>query len=633
MIMNSLNNLSPTFNQGFFSKRLLQSVSVAVGLCISALCAAVPPLSVEGNKIVSNGEPVSLAGNSLFWSNNGWGGEKFYTAGTVQWLKDDWNSTLVRAAMGVEDEGGYLDDPQGNKAKVTTVVDAAIANDLYVIIDWHSHHAEQNQSEAVAFFEEMAQTYGHHDNVIYEIYNEPLQVSWSGTIKPYAEAVISAIRAIDQDNLIVVGTPTWSQDVDAAAQDPITGYDNIAYALHFYAGTHGQSLRDKASSAMNSGIALFVTEWGTVNADGDGGVASAATDTWMNFLEANDISHANWSINDKEEGASALVPGASTTGGWSGSDLTASGNYVRNLIRNWSGDDSIGSGSSSSNSSSSSSSSSAASGVNLPARIEAEHYDGAPVETTPGNSGSPTACEYRGLDVDVEDSSEGGCNVGWTEPGEQLTYDIADADETYDVTFRLASMDAGQRVSLYVNDTLTDTISSDGGGWQTWTDKEIAGVYIPSNAVITVEFYDGATNLNYMDFSISDGGTSEPPAEEPPEEEEPPTEEPPSEEPPTEGDFPCDDSNATRATNGGTTSVSQGQCLVYNHGNGSIRLGTWSASGTNVYDIRNCNGSVIANVEQVLNDFSVVDTGTNDCDHYIHVKQTSGSYNLQFGSW
>ncbi|MYW05815.1 cellulase family glycosylhydrolase, partial [Streptomyces sp. SID3343] len=86
---------------------------------------------------------------------------------------------------------------------------------------------------------------------------------------------------------IVVGTPNWSQDVDVAANDPITGYANIAYTLHFYAGTHGQSLRDKATAALNKNIPLFVTEWGSVNADGGGGVATSEANAWMTYLKAN----------------------------------------------------------------------------------------------------------------------------------------------------------------------------------------------------------------------------------------------------------------------------------------------------------------------------------------------------------
>ena len=293
-------------------------------------------LSVSGTQIVDeSGSPVSFAGSSLFWSNMGFGAEEFYNENVVDWIQQDWNSTIVRAAMGVDEYGGYLSDPAGNENRVTTVVDAAIANGMYVIIDWHSHHAEDYRDDAIDFFREMAQRYGDTPNVIYEIYNEPLSVSWSNTIKPYAEAVIEEIRAIDPDNLIIVGTPFFSQDVDVASQDPILGYDNIAYTLHFYAGTHGASLRQKAQTAIDNGIALMVTEWGTVNADGDGAVDEFSTQQWMSFLDQNNISHLNWALNDKMEGASSLRPNASAVGGWSDSDLTTSGLLVRDIIRNW----------------------------------------------------------------------------------------------------------------------------------------------------------------------------------------------------------------------------------------------------------------------------------------------------------
>jgi len=293
-------------------------------------------LSVVGSQVVNqHGQTVSFAGASLFWSNNNWGGEAFYNASTVSWLKSDWDINIVRAAMGVEDNGGYLSDSSSNKARVKTVVDAAINEGIYVIVDWHSHHAENYQTEAIEFFEEMATLYGQYDNIIYEIYNEPLQVSWNNVIKPYADVVVAAIRAIDSSNLIIVGTPTWSQEVDVASMNPITGYSNIAYTLHFYAATHGQSLRNKATTALNNGIALMVTEWGSVSANGNGAVDSVSTADWMDFLCTNNISHCNWAINDKVEGASALVSGASNWGNWFASDLTPSGTLVKDIIKNW----------------------------------------------------------------------------------------------------------------------------------------------------------------------------------------------------------------------------------------------------------------------------------------------------------
>ena len=233
--------------------------------------------------------------------------------------------------MGVEDPGGYLDNKTANKDRVKIIVEAAINLGIYVIIDWHSHHAEDHTDEAIIFFEEMAGLYGGHDNVIYEIYNEPLDISWSETIKPYALSVITAIREIDPDNLIVVGTPEWSQRIDLAADDPILGFPNIAYTLHFYTAFHHQWLRDRASAALDDGIAIFITEWGSI---GYSLVDSEAND-WMTWCFTNKIIHCNWAVNDKEEEWSILVPGASTTGNWNEDDLTEAGKLAKNIIANW----------------------------------------------------------------------------------------------------------------------------------------------------------------------------------------------------------------------------------------------------------------------------------------------------------
>lgn len=290
-------------------------------------------LQVSGNRIVGkHGRPVSLAGNSFFWSQ--WMG-RFYTAEAVAWLKRDWNATMVRAALGITRQDGFLGDRERNLARVTTVVDASIANDLYVLIDWHDHLAHQHTEQAAAFFSDMARRYGHSPHIIYEIFNEPLEnASWERDVKPYAERVIAAIRAHDPDNLIVVGTPAWSQRVDLAAADPIKD-PNVAYALHFYAGTHKADLRARAEEAMKLGAALMVTEWGVCNADGDGPIDETSVREWMDFMRRHHLSHCNWAVSDKRESASILRPGASEKGGWNDADLTAAGILVRGLIRGW----------------------------------------------------------------------------------------------------------------------------------------------------------------------------------------------------------------------------------------------------------------------------------------------------------
>ena len=204
-------------------------------------------LAVDGKFIADQyGDTVTLEGMSLFWSQ--WI-HKYYNYETLKWLRDDWHCEVIRAAMAVK-PNGYLDHPGREMRKVVKVIEACIDLGLYVIVDWHSHTAESETEQAVAFFSEIARRYGDKPNIIYEIYNEPLVVSWDEVVKPYHEKVIAAIRAYDPDNIIIVGSPFWSQDVDKAALNPIKG-KNIAYSLHFYAATHKQWLRDKAQIAID----------------------------------------------------------------------------------------------------------------------------------------------------------------------------------------------------------------------------------------------------------------------------------------------------------------------------------------------------------------------------------------------
>jgi endoglucanase len=286
-------------------------------------------LRVQGNRIVdASGAPVQLRGMSLYWSQ--WI-PKYYNANTVRWLRDDWKITVIRAAMAVKPDG-YEKNPEAERKKVIAVVDAAIQLGLYVIIDYHAHTAHENRAQAQAFFADMARRYGNTPNVLYEPYHEPLDVSWSKVLKPYHEAVIDSIRAHDPDNIVIVGTRNWSQQVAEAAADPIQR-SNVAYTLHFYANTHGQSLRDDAQKALNRGVALFATEYGTTDATGDGVVNESATRQWWAFLDRNFIGHLNWSVADIRESSAALMPGASPDGGWGLSQIKPSGLLVREELR------------------------------------------------------------------------------------------------------------------------------------------------------------------------------------------------------------------------------------------------------------------------------------------------------------
>ncbi len=271
----------------------------------------------DGNRIIGSrtGEVVRVTGMSFFWSN--WS-QKYYTSDYVDLMMDDFGCEVVRCSYGIQDDGVPYD--RSCEPLIEDVIEAAIDRGLYVLVDWHSHGAHKNPDEAVAYFSQLAEKYGQYDNIIFEIYNEPMNVGW-GDIKTYAEIVIPAIREYS-DNLIIVGTPNWSQQVTDAADNPVEG-ENIAYALHFYAGTHKQWLRDNADKAIAAGIPLFITEWGSVNADGNGGVNDKSTQEWFEWIDKNNLSSCNWAINDKDEGSSIFVKD---------SEYSETGLYIKELI-------------------------------------------------------------------------------------------------------------------------------------------------------------------------------------------------------------------------------------------------------------------------------------------------------------
>lgn len=282
-------------------------------------------LSVSGKNLVNkNGEIVQLKGMALYWSQ--WK-PQYWTSDTVQNIHDNCYSNVVRASMAVE-YGGYLTDPDGQMALVETVIEAAIANDIYVIVDWHEEKAETHLAESVDFFDKISKKYGSYPNVMYETFNEPTTQSWSDVLKPYHEAVIKAIRANDPDNIIILGTPNWSQNVDNAAADPVTDYSNIMYTLHFYAGTHKQWLRDLAQGAIDQGLPIFITEYGTDNIDEVNWVDEEESQLWWTWLDQNNLSYTNWAICDVNEASAALIADTPTSKVCDPDYLTESGKLV-----------------------------------------------------------------------------------------------------------------------------------------------------------------------------------------------------------------------------------------------------------------------------------------------------------------
>lgn len=293
-------------------------------------------LSVKNGQLVDkNGKGYQLRGMSthgLTWF------PEFVNESAFKTLRDDWNTNVVRLAMYVDEWGNgqcYMGNKSGSLELLEKGVDICIKLDMYVIIDWHVLNPgdpSKYTNEAKSFFETVSKRYAKYPNVIYEICNEPNGgASWSGNIKPYAEKIIPVIRKNAPNSVIIVGTPTWSQEIDKPLSDPLS-YKNVMYAFHFYAATHA-GLRSNVENCVAQGLPVFVSEFGTCDASGGGANDFNETQKWLSYFDKQGISYCNWSICNKDETCSVLRPGTSANGNWSESNLTENGKWIRNWLK------------------------------------------------------------------------------------------------------------------------------------------------------------------------------------------------------------------------------------------------------------------------------------------------------------
>lgn len=297
-------------------------------------------LHVEGAKLCDeNGNQVQLRGISthgLAWF------PQFVNKASVKELKETWEIDVFRLAMYTAEYGGYCTggDKEALKKLVKEGVEYATANDLYVIIDWHilsDNNPNTYKEESKAFFDEMSKLYKDYPNVIFEICNEPNGgTSWKD-VKSYAEEVIKVIRDNGADNIIIVGTPNWSQYVDQAAADPITSYENIMYALHYYAATHKEDLRKKMVNAYNAGLPIFVSEYSICDASGNGAIDYEQASVWVEEMDRYGISYVAWSLCNKNETSALIKSSCSKTSGFAWDDLSDTGKWLFEVLTGESG--------------------------------------------------------------------------------------------------------------------------------------------------------------------------------------------------------------------------------------------------------------------------------------------------------
>lgn len=322
---------------------------LALGLCLTGglqiaeaktttyYDASAGRLHVKGTKLVDKkGHEVQLRGVSthgLSWY------PQYVNDKCFAQLHDQWGANVVRLAMYTEEYNGYCSGDAKNRSDLKKLIKKGVRlakkHKMYVIVDWHilsDGNPNSHKKEAKAFFREMSREFKGYNNVIYEICNEPNNgTSWK-EIKSYARSVISTIRKNDKKAVIVVGTPTWSQDVDQAAADPIKG-DNIMYALHFYAATHKTDLRNKMTAAINKGLPVFVTEYGICDASGNGAIDKKEADRWIQTMDEYGVSYIAWNLSNKQESSSIIKSSCPKVSGFKKSELSDEGRWLYHLLR------------------------------------------------------------------------------------------------------------------------------------------------------------------------------------------------------------------------------------------------------------------------------------------------------------
>ena len=272
-------------------KKLLAILTFCACACLTYAIDPVKQygqLQVKGTQLCDQqGLPVTLRGVSFGW-HNWW--PRFYNKKVLKTLKRDWHCTVVRAAIGVQPDedpkAGYIQNPTWAMSCLTPIIESAIKQNVYIIIDWHSHHMYTR--EAKEFFGKMAQ-----------------------------------------------GCPHWDQDIHLVANSPLEGFQNVMYTVHFYAATHGDDLRQRTEDAVNQGIPVFISECGAMEASGDGPIDMDSEEAWIDMCERLGMSWVCWSLADKDETCSMLLPDAKSSGPWRDNVIKPYGKLVKSMLQKY----------------------------------------------------------------------------------------------------------------------------------------------------------------------------------------------------------------------------------------------------------------------------------------------------------
>ena len=280
-------------------------------------------LHVEGTQLVDqSGRPVQLRGVSthgLSWY------PEYISENLFRRIAAEWNCNMIRIAMYSVD---YCNEKlhEDNLDLMRKGIEAAIAADVYVLVDWHilnDGNPNDNLDRAITFFDRIASSYPGDPAVLYEVCNEPNGVNWSDVLQ-YGYAIVPVIRQYSPEAVVVLGTPDYCADLSGPLDQP-PPWENCLCAWHWYAGEHGS--RRMLEKALEAGLPVMVSEWG-VGKNAAGEPALEQGREFAAWLNEKGVSWCAWSLCNKDEVYSVLRPDCKKLSGWTSEDLSPVGALV-----------------------------------------------------------------------------------------------------------------------------------------------------------------------------------------------------------------------------------------------------------------------------------------------------------------
>ena len=297
-------------------------VSVVHWASLSVPCFAADGLRVQGNQLLSGTVPVMLRGVAV--------GDPILARqgrplSDYERIAHDWHANVVRISLHPSD---WKHSPH---AQVLDTLDremgAALANGMYVILDWHSigwpdgyyekiradwtddpvDLYDSNFALAKSFWDEVSARFGKDGRIIFELWNEPVMTKkeedednvhpeWS-RLKPYFAQLVQIVRSHSRNVVFATGNE-WAYDMEGIREDPLPGV-NVAYSWHIYAGTDDDDEKQWADHLddLQTIAPVMVTEWGFQEHTKEafkGSAKSFGTKFVRDFLEKRHLHSTAW---------------------------------------------------------------------------------------------------------------------------------------------------------------------------------------------------------------------------------------------------------------------------------------------------------------------------------------------------